>query len=567
MYLNENDLSFAYSTAELAFVYIKRLKTWYNQCVSLHPNIDCAVAESNDEECPCVKVFEKKELDLFQRENLNVKVFVGENGTGKTTLLNALRRGTEGVAVVLRDSLGRYISSNKISLKVYRNEQDVCDVKLTHPMGGPIEHLSECSMLTPLADRDSKNIIREEPFFFGIRFFQVYQKNPSLYQFEKDNELMPFFYIKPRPTIISNIKFYIEEFCGKIFNDALFEEEFCKDPVGFIMLFQFLEEKEFWSDLETENTIIYPADILSFFKQKFELLRLSCDQDVCNKINEITQSIKCILIDEHGEFKCYNTSDFDNVKLNLEENLQLLIEPFQTIIHRSFNMDLFYYHGFAIIDGEKRYLSDLSDGEISSLKQRYIWYAALTQISECSGYYLTMDEPDESLHPEWKRLFWKNFIDNFKFVKEYVMQEFQVLADCKPDKRESYLEKKEIVATRRFGLILSTHSPFLLSDLFDHNVVYLDKEKKNNLWHTITKKSAKTFAGNIGEMFYSSFFMDSTIGAVAEEYVKRILNIRKGLNPDNPDEMLTEEQLQEYKHEADAICQNIGDPVIKCLLE
>ena len=68
-------------------------------------------------------------------------------------------------------------------------------------------------------------------------------------------------------------------------------------------------------------------------------------------------------------------------------------------------------------------------------------------------------------------------------------------------------------------------------------------------------------------MFYSSFFMDSTIGAVAEEYVKRILNIRKGLNPDNPDEMLTEEQLQEYKHEADAICQNIGDPVIKCLLE
>ena len=245
MYRNENDPSFDYASAELAFVYIKRLKTWYNQCVSLHPNIDCAVTESNGVDCPCVSVFEKKELDLFQRENLNVKVFVGENGTGKTTLLDALRKGMENVAVVLRDSSGKYISSDKISLKVYRDELNASDVKLTHPIWGPIEHLSECSMLTPLADRDSKNIIREEPFFFGIRFFQIYQKNPLLYKFEKDNELMPFFCIKPRPTFISNIKFYIEEFCGKIFNDALFEEEFCKDPVGFIMLFQFLEEKEF----------------------------------------------------------------------------------------------------------------------------------------------------------------------------------------------------------------------------------------------------------------------------------------------------------------------------------
>ena len=78
MYLNEFDESFDYQTAELVFVYIKQLKTWKNQCVSLHPNVDCVLAVNVDDEIPCVNVFEKNEFDLFQKHNLNVKVFVGE---------------------------------------------------------------------------------------------------------------------------------------------------------------------------------------------------------------------------------------------------------------------------------------------------------------------------------------------------------------------------------------------------------------------------------------------------------------------------------------------------------
>lgn len=573
MYLNEFDESFDYQTAELVFVYIKQLKTWKNQCVSLHPNVDCVLAVNVDDEIPCVNVFEKNEFDLFQKHNLNVKVFVGENGTGKTTLLDSLRKGMDGVTVVLRDSLGRYISSDEITLIIHRDELCESTVNLKKNVWGPIEHLSDCSMLTPLADRDSKNRIREEPFFFYIRFFQIYQKNPHLYQFEKDDELMPYFYIKPRPGFVSNIKFCIEELPGvDFFNEALFEDEFKNDPVSFILLYSFLEQKSFFNDFETSSTIVYPADVLTYFRSKFELLTSSWNEKLRSELNEISESIEKFLIEKDsltGEkrLKRYETSFFANVNADWINVLRSLSGLLKKTFKYSPSLDFYYYEGFALINGTERYLSDLSDGEISSLKQRYIWYAALTQVSESSGYYLTMDEPDESLHPEWKRLFWKKFVENFEFVKDYVMQEFRVIASIRQEEKESYLEKINTVATRRFGLIISTHSPFLLSDLFAHNVIYLDKEKNGGEWSTSVKKSPKTFAGNIGEMFYSSFFMESTIGAVAEEYVTRILNIRKGINPDNPDEMLSDDQLQEYQREADAICQNISDPVIRCLLE
>jgi hypothetical protein len=81
-----------------------------------------------------------------------------------------------------------------------------------------------------------------------------------------------------------------------------------------------------------------------------------------------------------------------------------------------------------------------------------------------------------------------------------------------------------------------------------------------------------TFAQNIGEMMFDSFFMEKTIGDFAEAKLKRLIKIKQGRNPDSDDEKYSNDddgkKLQDsHKKEADAILNAIGDPVIRSLIE
>ena len=67
-------------------------------------------------------------------------------------------------------------------------------------------------------------------------------------------------------------------------------------------------------------------------------------------------------------------------------------------------------------------------------------------------------------------------------------------------------------------------------------------------------RSLNTFAGNIGEMMYDSFFMNSTIGMFAEEKIKEIVRLSQKNCP-------TEEDKEKIK--ASSI---IGDFIIRSLI-
>jgi len=117
------------------------------------------------------------------------------------------------------------------------------------------------------------------------------------------------------------------------------------------------------------------------------------------------------------------------------------------------------------------------------------------------------------------------------------------------------------------NIFIITHSPFVLSDIPRSNILYMqtDEDKDKEL-------PRYTFAQNIGEMMYDSFFMDKTIGDFAESKLKRIIKIRQGRNPDNIDEKYNNDEegknLQEkHKKEMEMNLTLIGDPVIRSLIE
>ena len=90
---------------------------------------------------------------------------------------------------------------------------------------------------------------------------------------------------------------------------------------------------------------------------------------------------------------------------------------------------------------------------------------------------ILMDEADMSFHPEWQRKF-INLITEFinKFYSEY-----------------------------RVHLIITTHSPIILSDIPSDNIIYLSEGENTSNKEDINNR---TFAANIYNLYKERFFWD-----------------------------------------------------------
>jgi len=98
---------------------------------------------------------------------------------------------------------------------------------------------------------------------------------------------------------------------------------------------------------------------------------------------------------------------------------------------------------------------------------------------------ILIDEVELHLHPEWQRNFIKQLNDFFNFPSHPVKLQF----------------------------IIATHSPFVVSDMYNENIIYLGD--KNNL-------ETKTFSGNIFDIFKDDFYVSNTIGSFSEEIIQEL---------------------------------------------
>lgn len=143
---------------------------------------------------------------------------------------------------------------------------------------------------------------------------------------------------------------------------------------------------------------------------------------------------------------------------------------------------------------------------------------------------LLIDEPENYMHPEMCR----NFISRMHrmMAKRCPGTEFQVL--------------------------LSTHSPFMLSDVLSEQVVRMDYDELGRC--VISQKNKSTFAANIHSIMADSFFLEYTIGEqarliLAEKYafLKECFQRRS---------KLSKSDITEIYH-ISAIVPSIGDELIK----
>jgi predicted ATPase len=144
---------------------------------------------------------------------------------------------------------------------------------------------------------------------------------------------------------------------------------------------------------------------------------------------------------------------------------------------------------------------------------------------------LFLDEVETTLHPEWQR----------KLVSQII----------------TFLE--EFAEGKKVHVIFASHSPILLSDIPNTNVVFLTKDSNGHCKTVEPQDIGQTFGSNIYTLYKNSFFMDDgLIGEFADSKINSIikdfllLKLDEGIN--NKDE-----KYKELEHKIELI----GEPVIR----
>ncbi|MFA8434984.1 MAG: AAA family ATPase [Marinifilaceae bacterium] len=121
-------------------------------------------------------------------------------------------------------------------------------------------------------------------------------------------------------------------------------------------------------------------------------------------------------------------------------------------------------------------------------------------------YIVLLDEPEIGFHPAWKKRF-------LKWLLDFLNSDFH---------------------NYKFQLIITSHSPYLLSDLPSENILLLRK-KENGDAEIVDSNTRKTFGANIHELLSDSFFLtDGLIGEFAKD---KINSLFKYLAPNGSNEV------------------------------
>lgn len=109
---------------------------------------------------------------------------------------------------------------------------------------------------------------------------------------------------------------------------------------------------------------------------------------------------------------------------------------------------------------------------------------------------LILDEAEIAFHPEWQR----------KYISLVI----------------SFLHEMLVQAGVKFQILISTHSPILLSDIPKNCITFLQKDA-NGVARNVHPDDEGTFAANVFEQYRNSFFMSNgLIGAFAQKKIREI---------------------------------------------
>lgn len=511
---------------ELVYLWVEDYKNIKKQGFNFSPRFRCEYDEEKNE----LNIIDKDETGEFYPknffgDNINITAIVGENGSGKSGILSGLNqiiaysKDNNIVIFRLNDKLycNKKCAFNKnieiLTEKVLLGRKNKYFSIITHTsdfIDSEIfldRELSIYKEVHPMAIRDydinSLNIMFMHLDLNYSNYLSYIQKLVFIMLINRESKI--FFPNKYKISLHAN--FLIK----KLFDISLYypldQDEILKNKcenyiykliskndIDYIINFYFFMKKYSSNDKKYLDLVKY------FSAEKFltiDMLNISNDENIIrNKFLQVYTQ----------------TEDWINISLEKRNILNILFkcDKFSKMIIELFYIDLH--------DGIKSF-SDLSTGE-----REYLLTEALIveKINEGNFLFL-LDEIDSSFHPNWSKELINNLI--------------------------------KTVSKHKVHIIISSHSPFLLSDLPKENVIFLEKDEKTGKCVNATEKMKdfSTFGANIHTLLSHGFFMK---GGLIGEFAKEKIDLAiKYLNQ----KILTEDELNYCEN----IISIIGEPIIK----
>ncbi len=360
---------------------------------------------------------------------------------------------------------------------------------------------------------------------------------------------------RPNKLIIKNVDSEIFKKEGYInFDYKSFEEKMIKNVV-YIFFTQYIT-----TSLENPygqyNEVIFNELVNAFCDEEEKVKSLINVKFTQKENGDMVDSFRILIFDGQGHptpsikkyieiikaFKSINLKEISipskNKKdstLQLEmhlsnENIKKISEFLSTVKENSIKKHFLDYS----------YDIDYSSGErglLTLFTRLYVKYEEIKNSGQ-EEVLLLLDEPDILSHPEWQR----TFIYKLK----------------------NFLEK--VYVNKKVKVIVTSHSPFIASDLPKENVIMLEKSEDGKC--IVEDKNINTFGANIFNLYKEAFFVKSSFGEFAKEKIQDVVNLYeknidvKG-NITYPKEMEIENRKDEIKY----IINSVGESLVKRKLQ
>ncbi|MDN5061797.1 hypothetical protein O8C86_08135 [Aliarcobacter butzleri] len=593
---------------ELVYLWVEKHKNIYKQGFNFSSKFECTFKPSYDDngylDNNCILLIKKSKenIGIFPN-NINITAIVGENGTGKSGLLEIL--SNKYSLVDYKSLFFLFFDSEKnllqlcgarkdckgcIELSELKQEENEFKISIIDNM--PLFNntktiyfsnlLNEYNLETPspfigkyctsISDISTTYLLNKikpiEVNYKAINYnsstgfdkiyrsYRIQQIQMALISIQNGLNV-PF--KLPKKLFIKNID--IKKFFEKIIKNS--ESEQLSEVIKIISHTN--SEDTIFKNYVKMNLIISllleNQDYNNPIKEKISTIVLNLKKGY--GLDELYKKVKQNLINKtyklSSDDREFNITYIDDFFVNSDKLLEQ-IDNFSSVNNNAYeveldinNTDFSFLETYEKLIQQSEYFWDinwrgLSSGEEAFLYQFSKFYFLKGNYKdnpsmnlkvdnrEAKNLIWLIDEGELTLHPQWQKQY-INYLIQF-FSKNF---------------------------TQNVHIILTSHSPFILSDLPKDNVIFLEKYKKDedinqeegNCKNNTKNIGIETFGANIHTLLSHGFFMDGGLmGEFAKNKINEIIEILKK-------EELTEKEIK--------ICQDIisiiGEPVLQNTLK
>ncbi len=516
---------------ELVYLWVEKYKNIENQGFNFSPRFRCDYDEVTKE----LNIVDKDETGEFYPknffgDNINITAIVGENGSGKSSVMEFLLELFDSES---SDSfLFLYLYENKPRYYCYKiSPSNINELKIN---GLEIEKQLDLLLNTRDKEEGHENLIS---LYVNNEYTNI-DSRPSEQFFTESSKKS----LREINSLIIRNSLKLKDLSIKV------ENYFIPTKINIK-----LKEIDYFTSILDKDREFYKNEVwdkIIELKKQLEDTTLSKKIELIKKIFKIKREEYNTIMDEPfislikvktKQYFKWEYKDFaNNIPIKIKENIttgKVHILNITDIDDEILNFLYELPEEFDIeLEDEKRKFSKLSFGErqLLILMNNILKYFILEKYStfhwdqegeeyenkhDINEMVLFIDEFELGFHPNWQ----KRFLSYFSEISEFT--------------------------NKKIHLIITSHSPFLLSDLPKENIIFLENGKQVYPF----EDGKQTFGANIHTLLSHGFFMkDGLMGKFAKDKIDIAI---KYLNQ----KVLTPIELDYCEN----IISIIGEPIIK----